>query len=105
MKIELIKTDGNTIGYNLVSENSDEQYALNTIRNLHYFGIEENAIRYDGYESTPDGNFVNRMTFIQKKYQHLSINERKQKYTGMTVQSIDNSNDDGNCEKTNPNNL
>lgn len=36
MKIELIKTDGNTIGYNLVSENSDEQYALNTIRNLHY---------------------------------------------------------------------
>ncbi len=102
MKIELIKTDGNTIGYNLVSENSDEQYALNTIRNLHYFGIEENAIRYDGYESTPDGNFVKPDDIHPEKYQHLSINERKQKYPGMTVENIDNSNDDGNCEKNKP---
>lgn len=105
MKIELIVTDGHTVGYNLVPENRDEQYALNTIRNLYYFGIEENVIRYDGYESTPDVNSINRMTFIQKKYHHLSMKERKQKYPGMTVESINNSNDDGHYEKTGPNNL
>ena len=30
MKIELIVTDGHTVGYNLVPENRDEQYALQT---------------------------------------------------------------------------
>jgi hypothetical protein len=49
MKIALIKDSENkTIGYTIEGETKDEKLIVNSIRNMHFFGINDSEIVYDG---------------------------------------------------------
>lgn len=49
MKIVLIKDSKNkTIGYTIEGETKDEKLIVNSIRNMHFFGMDDSRIVYDG---------------------------------------------------------
>ncbi|GAB6119638.1 hypothetical protein [Dysgonomonas termitidis] len=83
MKIELVKIDNKTAGYNLVPENEEEMKALGSIREIYFWGSEEEAMKYDGIHTDTKEKYVTGMMFLQQKYQpdfsheQVVINERK----------------------------
>lgn len=72
--IEIIKKEGNPIGWKLCPENKQEQSIAAVIRDLQFFGFEETKIVYDGLELIEPskgktlGN-IKSLTWIQKQYQ------------------------------------
>lgn len=48
MKVEIIKKDGEPIGWTIVGETQEEKYTVNTIRNLQFFGFDETSVKYGG---------------------------------------------------------
>ena len=71
MKVEIVKNDKNEpIGYTIEGETKDEKYTINTIRNLHFFGLDDSVIKYDGREAV-DGEhkFAGKVKWIQAQYQ------------------------------------
>lgn len=83
MKIELVKIDNKTAGYNLVPGNEEEMKALGSIREIYFWGSDEEAMKYDGINTDPKEKYVTKMMFLQQKYQpdfaheQAAINERK----------------------------
>ncbi len=52
MKIELKKnSDNETIGYTIEGITDDEKHIVNAIRDMHFWGIDEYKIVYDGKHS------------------------------------------------------
>lgn len=65
----IIKQDdkGNDIGYTIKRGESDkDKDAINRMRNLIFFGMDETHIKYDG--RTGENNQVDTLKFIQKQH-------------------------------------
>jgi|GEM_PF-6001243 len=83
MKIELVKIDNKTVGYNLVPENEEEMKALGSIREIYFWGSGEEAMRYNGIDTDPKEKYVTKMIFLQDKFQpdfaheQAAVNQRK----------------------------
>ena len=70
MRIELKKGPKKTvIGYDIISENEDEQKTLGSVRNLVFFGIGSTNLVYDGMEHDEKKNLVTKLKFIQECHQ------------------------------------
>jgi hypothetical protein len=48
MKIKLIKNKTETIGWYLYAETMDEAYKINAIRNMIFFGYDDQVVKYNG---------------------------------------------------------
>ena len=66
MKIELQKNlDNETIGCTIEGITDDEKYIVNAIRNMHFYGIDQYEIVYDG-RTGGCKKFAGTLKFIQK---------------------------------------
>ena len=70
MKIALIKDSENkTIGYTIEGETKDEKLIVNSIRNMHFFGMDDSRIVYNGREKNPnEPEYVGKLIFKQKSH-------------------------------------
>mgnify|MGYP003136208320 FL=1 len=48
MKIKLIKNETETIGWYLYAETMDEAYKINSVRNMIFFGYDDQVVKYNG---------------------------------------------------------
>lgn len=67
MKIDLFKHEGNTVGWQLVAENKEDQLRLGSIRNLQFFGLGDTAIEYAGRQSKDD-RYVDSLAWKQEQF-------------------------------------
>jgi hypothetical protein len=72
MKIKLTKSKflQQTKGYEMVSENEEDEKILSKIRDMHFWGLSGNVIEYDGYKSDkkrPKQPIIG-LVFTKKKY-------------------------------------
>ena len=52
MKLELIRnSDDRIVGYKLIKEESDDTASFEAIRDMHFFGVNDNVIKYHGRTS------------------------------------------------------
>jgi hypothetical protein len=73
MKIELIKNGKSSIGWKIIPEKEEEKLTLGTIRGLCFYGVEGDAIKYDGIKSEPGPNGKDNVTeirWLQAKHQY-----------------------------------
>ena len=75
MKIELIKENGVTVGWDLVPENTDDNLKLGTIRNMQFFGMDDTEVKYDGMES--ENNYVTLIKYRTQGFVNQKEAERK----------------------------
>ena len=70
MKIVLIKDSKNkTIGYTIEGETKDEKLIVNSIRNMHFFGMDDSRIVYNGREKNPNElEYAGKLIFKQKNH-------------------------------------
>jgi hypothetical protein len=70
MKLELIKDDGKTVGWNLVAETKEEKLQLGSIRALEFWG-EQGRLKYNGIKSEkqPEGEYVVELGYCTEDYQ------------------------------------
>ena len=70
MKIALIKDSENkTIGYTIEGETKDEKLIVNSIRNMHFFGMDDSRIVYNGREKNPnEPEYAGKLIFKQKSH-------------------------------------
>lgn len=53
MKVKLIKDkDNKVVGWDLIRDNDEEAGAINTMRNMLFFGMYEDVVEYDGMDGT-----------------------------------------------------
>ena len=63
MKIKYLKHNNRIVGWRMVAETEEEKRQLGTIRDLHFFGLDDTAMKYDGIKT--EGNFVVELGFKQ----------------------------------------
>lgn len=68
MKVELIKVDGQPVGWTITSENEGDNNTLNSMRDLQFFGFDDTAIKYAG--RIDDGENVKTLRWIQVKHKN-----------------------------------
>jgi hypothetical protein len=74
MKVELVKHEGKTIGWELVAENEEDRLTLGSIRNMQFFGLDETAIVYRGVTAwKEDNNYAQTLEWRQKKFRDIKI--------------------------------
>lgn len=67
MKIELIKNDkGQTQGWSIIAENKEDKLTLGTMRNIEFFGMDDNAIEYNGMKS--EDGYAIKLNYATKAY-------------------------------------
>lgn len=77
MKVEIVKDEnGEHIGWTMEGETKDEMYAVNSIRNMNFLGLDDTAIKYNG-RTGGDDEFAGKLSWIMKK--HASQYKRSQK--------------------------
>jgi len=74
MRVELTKDEeGKAIGYKLLPDNVDDKKVLGSIRNMHFWGLGDKVIKYDGITDEDieeeQKSYVTSIKFIQKKHQ------------------------------------
>jgi len=82
MKIELIRIPikdsdkKKTVGWNLIAETIEEKLILGSVRNAHFWGDEENEIKYNGYLPDPNDNkYVGVIKYATDVYMKDQRNE------------------------------
>ena len=66
MLIKLTKDDDGVInGYQFIPEDKEDKMVLGSIRHMHFFGLDETELKYQGIETKED--YVTKMSFIMKK--------------------------------------
>ena len=75
MKVIIVNdTDINPIGYNLVPETDEERQTLATVRNLVFFGMDEEHVEYAGLEcidpkiGKAKASNIDKLKFRQQKH-------------------------------------
>jgi len=70
MKVILIEDEGKTVGWKVEAETTEDKLTLGSMRNLQFFGMNENSVEYIGRESedTPEGEYVTSMSYATKAY-------------------------------------
>lgn len=67
MKVRLIKHNNLTVGWTIEGENEEEMRIVGSIRNMCFFGMGENAIKYAGVKSYPrDERYAEAVAWIQR---------------------------------------
>lgn len=67
MKVRLIKHNNLTIGWTIEGENEEEMRIVGSIRNMCFFGMGENAIKYAGVKPfPPDERYAKAVAWIQR---------------------------------------
>lgn len=70
MKIELVKIDGKTIGWDIVAETEPEKRTLGSMRNKLFWGSGKDVIQYAGMSTDPeDPNYVKQLRFRTKEHE------------------------------------
>lgn len=74
MLVEIIKDkNGKSIGWTMQGENRAELNKLCDIRNLQFFGFDENAIKYDGRKNGNDEtNDPGVLKWVTKKHKEFN---------------------------------
>lgn len=70
MKITLIKDEkGHTCGWTITAENIDEKLILGSMRNLEFWGSDDDKVEYDGMTADPDNtNYVTSLKYATIKH-------------------------------------
>lgn len=73
MKVELIYIEGKPVGWKIIPENESDDLTIATMRDLQFFGMNENHVEYGGMKLKDQnigkviGN-LESLSFMQKKY-------------------------------------
>jgi Co/Zn/Cd efflux system component len=69
MKVEIVRnSDDNVVGYKLIRESIEELETIERIRDMHFWGTEDNAIKYNGRLSEENTDDTLELRFTKKKY-------------------------------------
>jgi len=69
MKVEIVRnSDNNVIGYKLIRETLEEIETIERIRDMHFWGMGDNVIEYNGRISDKDTDDTLELRFTKKKY-------------------------------------
>lgn len=68
MKVELIKVDGKPVGWTITAENEEDNRTLNTMRDLQFWGLDDESVDYAGRIDDSDSDNVKTLLWIQKKH-------------------------------------
>lgn len=70
MKIELTRDEnGKTVGWSITGETREDKLRLGSMRNMLFFGMNDNFVEYDGMETDPnDRDYVLRLKFATRGY-------------------------------------
>lgn len=69
MKIELVKHEGKTVGWEIIAETTEDKLKLGAMRNIEFYGMNDDAINYDGVET--EGNYAVKLKYATKGYQKI----------------------------------
>lgn len=69
MKVEIVKnSDDVIIGYKLIRETLEEIETIERIRDMHFWGMGEQVIKYNGRLSEENTDDTIELRFTKKKY-------------------------------------
>lgn len=74
MKIELVKHEGKTVGWTIIAETTEDKLKLGTMRNMEFFGMDDNVVQYDGVSSENDeagASYATKLHYATKAYQKI----------------------------------
>lgn len=74
MKIELVKHEGKTVGWTIIAETTEDKLTLGTMRNMEFFGMDENSVEYDGVSSEDDetgASYALKLHYATRAYQKI----------------------------------
>lgn len=82
MKIELRRdADNKVIGYRLLKEETDDTYTIEYVRDLLFFGMDDNVIQYDGRTSNANGETIElkwaKRGYVKKKREEERLESEK----------------------------
>lgn len=67
MRIELRKDEkGRNVGYDIIAETSADTPIIEQVRDLHFWGLDDTKIIYNGRKSEGDSDTTTELRFIQK---------------------------------------
>lgn len=80
MRVELTRNNDNKIvGYKMIVESEDDKDTIAFIRDMYFWGLDEQVITYDGRESDNKDNTV-VLKFVKKWYANQEWERRKEEF-------------------------
>ena len=81
MKVEITRNaDNKVVGYKLIKETDADYETIERIRDMHFWGLDDQVIEYNGRSSTPGTDDTCELRFCTKEHKRIEREKFEKEY-------------------------